>query len=100
VILSKRYCTKARPSKRAFAPSPNSCARCARAAASRTITDHVPARDLAALLAAAHEASAALNRTHDELALQLIHATFNVDRHLSRDSGQPHRPAPTRQPDT
>lgn len=47
--------TKARPNHLAFASSPDSCARCARAAASRTITDHLPARDLAALLAAARE---------------------------------------------
>jgi hypothetical protein len=84
--------TTARPSKRTFAAAPNSCARCTRAAASRTTIDHIPARDLAALLAAARHLSDALDRSHAQLALRLIHAITRVDRHLSRDTGRPHPP--------
>ena len=84
--------TTARPNKRSFSATPNSCARCARAAASRTITDHIPARDLAALIAAAHHTSAALDHSHDQLAIRLIHAITRVERHLSRPTRRPTGP--------
>jgi hypothetical protein len=77
--------TTARPTTREFTRSPGACNRCLRSSPSRTTVDHVPASDLERLLTAARDASAALDRRHDELALQLVHTVLKVEGHLSRD---------------
>jgi hypothetical protein len=83
--------TNARATTREFTPSPRACNRCLRSAPSRTIVDRVPARDLDLLLTAVRDASAALDRRHDELALRLIHQLNKIEQHLSRDQPPPPR---------
>lgn len=89
--------TRARPSQRPFTPSAAaSCRRCARAAPHHTIVDHIPARALTNLLAAAHDTTSALPRAHDELALRLTTAILKLEQHLSRDKQSPPSAVPSR----
>lgn len=91
--------TRARPSQRPFTPSAAaSCRRCARAAPRHTIVDHIPARALTDLLAAAHDTTSALSRAHDQLALRLTAAILKVEQHLSRDKQLPPQPPAAAQP--